>query len=88
MLGINTIHHENFTKELLKNFDNESVDLFLLDPPYGINYKNSKDYNDSFKEVAWSSLEKGCWNSIKNTGNLIIFAGWTHSEHIKNIFFN
>lgn len=44
-MGISTIYNEDFLVGV-KEYKNESVDLIITDPPYGVNFCNSKFYDD------------------------------------------
>jgi site-specific DNA-methyltransferase (adenine-specific) len=62
----------------------KSVDMICTDPPYGINYQsNSWDAPDI---VDWSYFAKKSFEILKDTGNVIIFCGWSNVLKTKTEF--
>jgi len=61
---------------LLENIPDHSVDLISIDPPYEINFeKNEWDE----KQLDWHFISSQYLRILKpETGNLIIFQGWTN----------
>lgn len=62
---------------IFRGIDDESIDLICIDPPYEINY----DKWD--KDVAWELVRLQLYSLLKNTGNLIIFQGWSNVADLK-----
>lgn len=81
------LYHEDFVNSLLIKIPIDFVNLFLLDPPYGIDHNNNIDYDDSDVGFSCSLLAAGCWRVLKKQGNLIIFTGWSRMETIKSCFY-
>nr|WP_262982016.1 site-specific DNA-methyltransferase [Candidatus Methylopumilus rimovensis] len=83
-LNMNIIKNVDALKEIQK-LDDESIDLIVVDPPYGL----GKDYgNDSDKMPEKDFLE---WNEkwllsiipkLKKSGSLYIFTTWRYSPEI------
>ena len=46
----NKIHHGDFT-EVMKTLQDETIDLIVVDPPYGVDFQKSKFYDDSKSHV-------------------------------------
>lgn len=61
--------------EEIKKIDNQSVDLICLDPPYEIQY-NKESWDN--KSLNWAVLFSEYHRILKETGNLIIFQGWSN----------
>ena len=78
--------------ELMKNIEDESIDLVITDPPYGINltpqrengkFKNTKVINDD--NLNWlSTLVDELYRVSKNT--VCIFCGWQTIDKFKLAF--
>ena len=70
--------------DLLNNIPNNSIDLVLTDPPYGIDYQSQrrkdkstwkpKIKNDKMPFLDWIELIKP---KIKSTGGVLCFTRWT-----------
>lgn len=84
MININSIHNMYF-QNFIYQIDDNSIDLWLLDPPYEIDCLNHKDYSDKKGLIDWSVLEPELFRTLKPTGNLILFHGWSN-DGIKNYF--
>lgn len=50
MLKLNKVHQGDCL-EIMKKIDNNSIDIIVTDPPWGVNFKNSKFYEDSKDHV-------------------------------------
>ena len=73
---INTVIYED-CYNVLKNIEDCSIDLICIDPPYGINYaKFTWDMRAS--GPTYPILRNEFYRILKNTGNLIIFQGWSN----------
>ena len=67
--------------EKIKKIDNNSIDLVLTDPPYGINYKEW----DKFENF-WEFTEKWvkeCFRILKDNGSFYSFMGWPNVAEFK-----
>lgn len=60
---------------LLNNINTNSIDCIVIDPPYEINYNNEIWDN---KMLDWTILFQNFHRILKDTGNLIIFQGWSN----------
>ena len=70
---------EGDSLEILKKFPDESVDLVLTDPPFGINY----DKWDK-KDFTWfENWIKECFRLLKNNGSFYIFSNWKKIAELK-----
>ena len=91
----------SFGKDIVQNKDavsfinsleDNSIDLFLIDPPYAINYKDTRDtglanYKDD-TEYALELLEevmKSIKPKLKEDAHLYIFSGYTHMFRFQQI---
>ena len=61
--------------EELKKISDSSIDLIAIDPPYEIRYHDEQWDN---KTLNWHSLFIEFERILKDTGNLIIFQGWSN----------
>jgi len=59
-------------KEEINNVEDSSIDLILIDPPYGI------EYNDWNEIIFWGFLRNQFERVLKNRGALVIFQGWSN----------
>lgn len=59
----------------LKEIKNNSIDLIATDPPYKINY-NKEEWDKGLLD--WSYLFTEFNRTLKSTGNLLIFQGWSN----------
>jgi len=64
--------------EIISRIPNESVDLVLTDPPYGINYKSWDKFID-FNEFTMAWLSE-CFRVLKPTGTMWSFMGYQNIE--------
>lgn len=78
-LPINKILHSDCVK-LLKDFPDNSVDLILTDPPYGINFISNKAIKKRFEKIInddnldfFEPFVKEAYRIIKNNSCLYIF---------------
>lgn len=58
--------------ELLREINDESIDLIVVDPPYCI---GQAEWDKNFD--IQKALEE-CYRILKNTGNAIVFQGWSN----------
>jgi len=63
----------------LPAIENESVDLIAIDPPYEIGYAEWD------KGMNWDVLSQEFHRSLKPTGNLVVFQGWSNVAETKRI---
>jgi len=69
--------------DLIREIDDQSVDLIATDPPYGINFeKNEWDEPD---RLNWHELATHFKRVLKPHGNLIVFQGWSYVAETKTI---
>ena len=68
------IYHAEAT-ETIKEIQDNSIDLICIDPPYEIQYLQQNWDN---KVLNWESLFFHYNRILKDTGNLIIFQGWSN----------
>ena len=75
-------------RELAKAIPDESVDLVLTDPPFGIGFKYSNDYNDDPKQypdlVRWIIKESS--RVIKPGGLCFVFVAQPQLRHVWPLF--
>jgi len=79
--------------ELMKQIPNESIDLIIADPPYGINYlSNHYKYGNPHKKIINDDSLFipiiGLWQKLKTTGAMYVF--YSHkkplvSDKVKNV---
>lgn len=73
---MNTQLHLGDCLEVLKNFENSSIDSVVTDPPYGLSFMGKKwDYDVPSAEI-WAE----CLRVLKPGGHLLVFAG-TRTQH-------
>jgi len=75
MIELNKVYC-NDCFDIISQIDDNSIDLICIDPPYGISY-NNEDW-DSEKEFDWCRLFEEYKRIIKDTGDIIIFQGWSN----------
>jgi DNA modification methylase len=78
--------------ELLSDIKDESVDVVITDPPYGICYQNNytqnkhkvlKSDNDKF---SYSKLAAECFRVLKPNKAIFVFTGWsTYPDHFNEL---
>lgn len=68
--------------EVMKTLGNESVDLIITDPPYGVNFKN-KYYDDSEDYVLRNMYKwyQEWFRLLKPDGYLVLFVGVKNFDH-------
>ncbi len=72
--------------QLIKDVEDQSIDLIATDPPYGINFeKHDWDRPDGLN---WHRLALEFKRVLKPSGNLIVFQGWSHVAETKMILDN
>jgi len=67
--------------EVIKQIKSNSVDLVIVDPPYGINYKEW-DKIDNFVEFSESWINE-CFRVLKETGSFYSFMDWSNVAEFK-----
>jgi len=87
---------KGFAEEELKKIPDESVDLIIIDPPYGINY-DTNFRNEESDTIGAISLDnekifeifpdviRECYRILKNNSALYCFARWDVTERFRAI---
>jgi len=87
---------KGFAEAEIKKILDESVDLIILDPPYGINYDTNFRQEES-ETIGAISLDnekifetfpdviRECYRILKNNGAIYIFSRWDVSERFTSI---
>lgn len=93
----NTIYYEDCIKGIPQHIPNNSIDLVIADPPFGINFDGKgTQYNrksgyvvSGYKEISqknYLEFSKAWINAIypilKETGSAYIISGWTNLKDI------
>lgn len=80
----------------INNLKDNSIDLVISDPPFGIDFKNKSNYNrdsdsvlsgyvdidsNNYKSFTDSWIES-VKSKLKNNGSMYIFSGWNNLEFI------
>lgn len=81
MLEVNKIYNKDCL-DGIKNIDNESIDLVLTDPPYGLNKEGI--YNDNNLSLFYSILPE-CYRVLKKDSFFITFFS---TKYIPSLFTN
>ncbi len=68
--------------ELMVTIPDKSVDLICIDPPYEIGY-NNEDWDK--RKLNWNVMFQEFYRILKDSGNLIIFQGWSNVSKTKEI---
>ena len=67
--------------EVMKEIEDKSIDMILVDPPYGINYKEWDKFDDFIKfSEQWV---KECFRILKPTGSFYSFMDWSNVSEFK-----
>ena len=69
----------------MQSIDEKSIDLIATDPPYEINY-NKLEWDK--KGIHWHTIANEFSRILKNSGNLILFQGWSEVINTRNILDN
>ena len=69
--------------EVLKKLPSKSIDLIIVDPPYGINYKEWDKFDNFWKFT--ETWVKECFRVLKDTGSFYSFMGWSNVAEFKLI---
>lgn len=87
MLIYNQIYNEDYLN-FFRKIENNSIDLVLTDPPYGINYQNFytqkklDKLNGDEIEFSYVALGQILQSKLKTTGCAFIYTGWsTYPKH-------
>ena len=81
--------------EIMKNIDNESIDLIITDPPYLINYQSNrrkkvdrfdKIKNDKDNYILIQEYFKECYRIMKNNTAIYCFCSWHNVDFFKKEF--
>ena len=76
-----TIQKSDFRNFLL-SVEDDTIDLICIDPPYEINYMN---ISWDGVNLDWVFMLTEFYRILKQTGNLIIFQGWSNVNHLLNL---
>ena len=79
-----TLFNEDFLHGV-NNIDDDSIDLVIADPPYGLgkDFGNDSDKMNPDEFLEWTKAwVLAVLPKIKDTGSLYIFATWQHSPEI------
>ena len=68
---------------LLKSLKTSSIDLIATDPPYEINFEK---LNWDKKQLDWNTISIEFERVLKETGNLILFQGWSEVVNTMQYF--
>ena len=68
--------------ELLPMIMDNNIELIVIDPPYEINYQN---LSWDGVNLDWAYLLNEFHRILKDTGNLIIFQGWSEIDRLINL---
>lgn len=67
--------------EKMKDISDKSVDLVVVDPPYGINYRDWDTFDDFIRfSEQWVSE---CFRILKDSGSFYSFMGWSNVAEFK-----
>ena len=67
--------------EVMKEIPDKSIDLILVDPPYGINYREWDKFEDFMKFT--EGWVKECFRVLKDNGSFYSFMGWSNVSEFK-----
>ena len=82
--------------ELMKSLEDESIDLVLTDPPFGVNYQSmyrtsehsrqkEKIVNDD-RDFGYAELANEAWRLLKPGSAFFAFTGWSrYPWHFQNV---
>ena len=61
--------------DMFKNIEDNSIDLIITDPPYGVDFANNKEYDDSKKTVfnQYEKWLKEMYRVLKENSHIYIF---------------
>lgn len=77
--------------ELMKDIPDESIDLIVTDPPYGINFQSNfrnKKYKHIKNDTDLKWIQDFCnisFNKLKNNSAIYIFCSWHNVDIFKSI---
>ena len=86
MIKLNTVINQDCFLGM-KEMDNESVNLILTDPPYGIKYQNNYSFNKHRKikgdeGINYDEFAKECYRVLKNNSHAYFFTRFDeYPEH-------
>ncbi len=96
-MDLNTIYYEDCIANIPKRIDDESIDLIIADPPFGIRFDGKgSQYNrksefvvSGYGEIKQANYHefskvwiKAIYPILKETGSAYIFSGWTNLKDI------
>lgn len=96
-MDLNTIYYEDCIANIPKRIDDDSIDLIIADPPFGIRFDGKgSQYNrksefvvSGYGEIKQANYHefskawiKAIYPILKETGSAYIFSGWTNLKDI------
>jgi len=96
-MDLNTIYYEDCIANIPKRIDDDSIDLIIADPPFGIRFDGKGSQYNRKSEFVVSGYEeikqenyhdfskawiKTIYPILKETGSAYIFSGWTNLKDI------
>ena len=96
-MDLNTIYYEDCITNIPKHIDDDSIDLIIADPPFGIRFDGKgSQYNrksefvvSGYGEIKQANYHdfskawiKAIYPILKETGSAYIFSGWTNLKDI------
>ena len=96
-MDLNTIYYEDCIANIPKRIDDNSIDLIIADPPFGIRFDGKgSQYNrksefvvSGYSEIKQANYHefskawiKAIYPILKETGSAYIFSGWTNLKDI------
>ncbi len=87
---------KGFAEKELKQIPDESVDLIIIDPPYGIEFKTNfrNEESDTIGEISldnekifetFPDVVKECYRILKNNSAIYCFSRWDVTERFRAI---
>jgi len=80
---LNEIHCLDY-KDIIPSISDSSIDFICIDPPYEIDY-GQYDW-DKKGSIDYQFLTEQFHRILKDSGNLVIFQGWSNASSTKLIF--
>lgn len=95
MKPLSVIYNQSCISGMKKFIGNETIDLIIADPPFGIDFKAKRsNYNRDNKLVLEGYQEpknyeeftkawiNECYRVLKDSGSMYVFSGWNNLEYI------
>lgn len=80
-MSLHKIMYEGDCLEIMPTLADKSIDMILVDPPYGINYKDW-DRFDNFINFTEKWVSE-CFRVLKENGSFYSFMGWSNVSEFK-----